>query len=416
MLLQLLSLLKNNKDFSIISLATLFSGIGTALTVIAVYGELSNARAQPFFYSVAFILSLFPGLFSSALAAKLSAKIKISTALILAECCGAIFLVMPMIGVATKVVWFLLVALFMTSAVSGFQSPIYQTFIRRKFKDEELKLVSICSVYIFSANFIFGEALGTVLYPLVGTKIYLFIDLFSYLLAAVLIFLAYKKNKDVFNPVQTNPEKRAVFLWKSLNVFQKRAFLLTPFLALCCAPAMSLLPAIGAEHGKEIVAGSFIIAPALVFLLFKTLGQIIGPFVANRYNFDRLFASNGIITALLMLYLGLYYVIYTAKNLTIACLSIVLAHIASNIVYILASYSFTKHFDESVIAVVSARHYQVCLIAMCLSGLWAGIVAEKFNTVTVIYVSMFFIALTFLNLIKQSHKKKDSALCESPII
>lgn len=405
--MQLIQLLRRNKDFSFILLATLLSGIGTALTIIAVYGELSDNQVNPIFYSFAFVLSLLPGLFTSFLAARMSNKLKISTALIVSEICGAIFLMLPMFGFAKKILWLLLVALFITSAINGFQAPIYQSLIRRKFNNEELKLVSLCSVYLFSANFIFGEALGIILYPLLGTRIYLCVDFFSYLAAVLLIIAAYKINKNIFNPIPITAEQKVTFKWNRFTVVQKRAFILNPLLALCCAPAMSLLPAIGAQNGKTFYVGGLVLAPALIFLLFKTLGQMIGPFVVNRVHFDKIFSSNTIIAVLLFFYGALYSLIYTTRNLAIACLGIVLAHIASNIVYILASYSFTKNFDEHSIAVVSAKHYQINIIIICLSGIWAGLVAEKFSFISVIYISLFFVVLTFFNLVKQSFKKEN---------
>lgn len=394
MIRKIFKLLIKSPDYFLLSGATFLSGIGVALTTIAIYAELNRHQVSPLYYSAAFVVAFLPGLFTSQMSGKISHRISLSKAMIAAEGIGAVSLLFPVFAMKTNILWLLLVAEFVGSAIVGFLAPVHQSFLRRKFSDDTLKVVNVYSVYIFSANFIFGQALGTLFYAYFGTFNYLLIDFVTYIFAALLIFAASSKYPESFKPLREKGSHHSPFLWKKLSSVQKRAFLLNPILGLCCAPAMSLLPAAGSQYGVHIFIGSVVLSPVLVFLLLKTLGQMVGPYVADRFDFDQLIRSELLIVGCVALYLGLYGVIFSTRNFIVACVCIVAAHISSNIIFIIGSYGFTKSFDKNDIGSASARHYQVMVIIMTFSGLWAGTLAEHAGLVAVVLATSPLLIVT----------------------
>lgn len=382
------ALIKSHPSYFLLSLGSLISGIGTSLTLIAIYSELSSKNAPNSYYSAAFILGVVPGLFTSGLAGKLSTRMKLSSVLIGAELLGALSLIFPLLGLQSGHLWMLLVTEFIGSSISGLLAPFADTFVRNNFENDDLPLVSTYSVYTFSANFIIGQALGTILYHFFGTRTYLLLDLISFLVAAGLIALAHHFWPHTLSWNQDGEEKIDRFNWHKLTTIQKRAFIITPALAAICAPAMSILPAMGPRFGTSANFGPIVIAPTLIFLLLKTLGQMCGPLLTPKNRFEHMMNSNLLLLSCLFLYLIFYFIVFSTTNLIIAGICIVLAHTFSNIVFILGSYSLTRYFSSAEIGVVSARHYQTVLIVMTLSGLWAGFVSDHTSAQMIIFINL----------------------------
>lgn len=398
------TLIKAHPSYFLLSLGSLVSGIGTSLTMIAIYAELSARNTPASFYSAAFILGVLPGLFTSGLTNKLSSRFKLSTILIVAELIGAASLVFPFIGLKSGLLSLLLVAEFIGSAITGLLAPFSDSIIRNNFEDQDLPLVTTYSVYSFSANFIIGQALGTILYNFIGTRIYLLLDLSSFLFAAGLIAFANRLRPHSFSLNQNGNEKIEKFKWNELTLIQKRAFLITPALAAICAPAMSILPAIGPKFGVKANIGTIIIAPSLILLLLKTLGQMLGPLLTPSKKFEHMVNNNLLLITCLLIYLIFYLIAFTTTNIIIAGASIVLAHTFSNVVFILGSFSMTRYFSSAEIEIVSARHYQVVLVVITLSALWAGYVFDHISSNSIIYISFIsLIALSWFIISKPDH-------------
>jgi len=401
----LAKLLWRNKPYLVLSLATLLSGIGTAFSSIAVYGEFVRQGATPFYYSLAFVLAVLPGLFTSLLAGRFANRLNTSTVLIAAELVGAASLAFPIFGVTTGHLYFLLFAEFMGSALTGFLVPFHQSYVRRAFKNEELPLVSAYGVYIFTANFILGQGLGTLIYGFIGSLPFFVVDFFTYVTAAGLIALSAKLDPSSYAPLEASEAPPRAFRWAALRPIQKRVFLIMQLLPLVCAPPMSLLPARGAEFGGALILGSFALAPSLLFLLLKTLGQLLGPQMVVKLNLDKLISSGGVLVACLAGYLGFYYLIFTTSNFWLAAACVVLAHVCSNVVYIVASYGFSRHFDELEIASAAARNYQAAVLSMSVSGFLAGLIAENFSVLAVLAYSLLPLSLALVYLAAPSERE-----------
>ncbi|WP_428244214.1 hypothetical protein [Gynuella sp.] len=398
-------LLWSKKPYFVFSLATLLSGIGTAFSTVAVYGEFAIHNVSPIFYSLAFLLSVAPGLIASVFAGKYANKLNIALVLVSAEVVGGLSLIVPIIGLTSEKIVFLLFAEFIGSALTGFLIPFHRSLIRRTFSDEELASISVYEVYIFTATFLLGQALGTLIYSFVGALIFFQIDFLTYLFASILIFWASRMSPDNFRALEGNDSDIRTFRWRELNTIQKRVFMIMPLLSLVCSPSMSLLPARGAEFGISINYGAIVLAPALFFLLLKTVGQLIGPQIIEVVDIDKLVDSNWVTITCLGGFLVFYYIVFTTDIFWLAAVSVVFAHILSNIVYIIASYGLSRHFSEVAIASASAKSYQFTVLSMTISGFLAGIIAEVSSLLIVVGVSLLPLMLITVHLYKQSYQK-----------
>jgi MFS transporter, DHA3 family, macrolide efflux protein len=403
---RLSNLLLRKPEFLFVSLALALSGVGSAFTSIAVYAELSFTHASAMFYSLAFIFGLVPGFITSRWAGKQANKVYLGKWMAVAQLSGAALLVFPLMESNRHNLWFLLSAEIVGSAVAGVLAPIYQSFQRRVFQNDELPYVSVYGVYLFGLQFIFGQGLGTLLYSALGTSEYLSFDLLTYLVAAAVLVVAARLFPKGLMPIEESSAKTTSFGWKDFSPIQRRVFWMMPLLSILCVPSMSYLPARGAELGIPMKLGPLVLVPALLFLLFRTLGQLIGPLIVKKANFDRYVSHNFLLVSCAVAYLSFYWVIFTASSIVMALICIVLAHVASNVIYTVASYGFSRHFNEKQIGWAASKNYQWSVAATALSSVMGGWVTEYWPAQTLVLIGIFPLAAWWHHLASQKETKE----------
>lgn len=390
-------LLLKKKAYLYLSLAFFLSNIGTAFTAIAVYGEFAKLQVPAFFYSFAFILGLAPGLVTSHFSVRLGRRFGLAKVLVATQVAGGLLVILPLIGALEHNLWLLVLAEAIGSMIGGTLAPLYQEFLRKNFQDDELGYVSVYDSYVYTAQFILGQALGTLIYGSgIGTVNYILFDIGTYVLAAVIVLFAVMQNPTDFrNEIKTSAAKLS---WEKLTTRQKRAFWLMPLLSLACAPAMAVLPAEGAKIGSPVEFLLFSISPALLFLFAKALGQLLAPQLLAKQDFEKLARSNGLLLGCVALYLLCYAGVYSLGSFGLAMPLIILAHIASNIVFVLASYSFTKNFSAEQIAMVSSRNYQASILSMSVAAFVGGFIANAFGNLSTVILGSLMLVLWALHL------------------
>ncbi len=121
---------------------------------------------------------------------------------------------------------------------------------------------------LFSVNVVLGIGLGSLLYDRMSSFSYLSIDLVSYLVSGILIWIAcagHFKNFLPENSFYLN-SKDVYFSIKTLNQKQWLAFLLLPMLSLIATPAMALLPVLASRFGHSFEISGLTFTPAVVFV------------------------------------------------------------------------------------------------------------------------------------------------------
>ena len=395
MIRDIIFILKTHVTYRNLSLALLLSNVGTAFTSIAVYAELTRHGASAFSYSVAFVLGILPGLFTSHFSGWLAPRLKLGWFFIILQLLGAVSLIFPVFGLQNNNWSFLLLAEFSGSCLSGFLAPIYQIYVRRTFNDSELPAVSSYDSYVFTAQFVLGQVVGTLLYGVVGTIPYLFFDCLSYLVTAAWIVSILRK--DAVGLVELESKTALPRLnWGLLTPTQQRVLLMIPLLSIVCAPSMSLLPSHGQNFEFQIHWIGLNLTPVLLLLLFRSLGQMLGPLVIKPKDFERWLERHWLLVGCLSFYLSLYSVTFSTHSLMLSLVCVLIAHIASNIVFILSSYGLQRYFSAVEIGKVAAVSFQLSILATSVSSLVAGYllqVLSKQQIVTLSFIPLIIFAI-----------------------
>lgn len=411
MLKESFRLFKKYPIYFFVVLAGLLSSIGSGLTQLVVYGALQKMNVQPSVYTFAFALTVLPGLISSQLGNSLVHRLKWSTVVISMELLGAALVVIPYFGLKTQNITLLLLTEFFSSLLVGFSIPVINVFIKNFFQDKELPGVTAISSYSFSTNVLLGYGLGALLFNRVNSETYLLIDFTSFILSALVFYITVKICPSLDQKKDNDKNEVAKFFiktnFKNFSTTQKRAFWLLPMLTFVAAPLTALLPSFGAQFGAEVnLMGIILLTPSVALIFAKTFGQMLGPMLINPKKIDQNFSNTTLIVISLLIYLLCYTFVIFSENFLISLTVIVLAHIASNIVYILAQYSLLRHFSSKEIALTTTNQYQVQVSLIVISSLLSGYLSDHFGAKSVLLLSFINLILCMPWLMKHTIQDK----------
>lgn len=366
------SFLKAKPLFTRVIAALLVSGVGTALTSVAVYQELARLRIGSVGFAIAFAAGVVPGLFASMVSGARAQRWRIGPVLICAQLAGLAGLIFPLLGYSRHAVSLLLMSEVMSSAVSGFLVPVYKGFERSSFVSEEFSKLAALDTFVFIATFILGQGFGSLVAAQVPFRGFLLIDALTYV-AALLLLLPVSGRIPALEGEDEGPAPVAL-----LTPEQRRALIVPPWLALVCAPAMILLPARAAQWGTSFhLIGPIVIAPVLFLLCVRTIGQIVGPLLALRLDLAQVCAHAWALPLALLAYLVLYVGAYTSNSLVTVGIYVVLAHTASNVVYTAGNYQLLSAFDPVETVWASGWTYRVTTLIVATSGIAMGWLSDR---------------------------------------
>lgn len=362
--------------------ALFVSGIGSAFTSVAVYRELGARGAGDFTFALAFAAALLPGFFTSFGASRISRVFRLRGLLLICLGGGLIGLLLPLLGYLEGNLVCLLGAEVLASASGGLLLPVFKGLERASFAEDDFQTLAALDSWIFTGNFIFGQGLGALLAARLSFEAFLLTDAFAYVVA---ILLVYPLNHGLSLPLPADDEALP-----ELRGERRRAVLLLPWLALTCAPPMILLPARAGEWSAAEFAGVQL-APVLLLICARTLGQLLGPLLALRFDLARIGERSWALPLFLVSYLALYVGAYLASSLALVAGLVLLAHVSSNFLYAVGNFRLLQVFSAAETVEVAGFTYRGVTLISALSGLGVGAVAQAYGTSVVLGFS--FLAL-----------------------
>lgn len=381
MLFLLWRCLRQYRWFACLSCALLLSSIGNGLTYVIVFGKLLTLEAKPSALTLAYILALAPGIPGSYLAEKLLRKMPLIPVLMLSELAGLVGLVFPLLGMYNDSQILLLLSQAVASFASGMMVPALSQLLKNGLQSADLPAASGLETLIFSANVILGIGIGTLLYGRVPLLLILALDAMSFVLAISLLYFAHCSFRSEHQQ-QSGSEVDGGVKWGKLTSLQRRSLLLLPALALVGAPAMALLPALVPHFSTEQLTNT-----GLMLLLARSVGQLIGPALLTENQLQRHCGKLTIFILFLALFILCYVLVSLTNRQWLAMLLIVVAHILTNIVYVLATLNIMRSFPTAVTGAAMAKSWRLQLMVTLILPVIAGLAADSADPAWVLYIS-----------------------------
>lgn len=379
MLFLILRTFRQHRWFALLGAALLLSSIGNGLTYVIVFGKLLSLEAKPSVLTLIYILALAPGFPGSFLAEKLLTKMAPIPVMIVCEIIGLLGLALPAWSLFSDNLILLLSSQAVAAFAGGMMVPVLSQTLKSGLKPAELPAASGLETFIFAANVILGIGIGTLLYGRLATSAILALDALSFVLGIVLLFAAHR----VYRPVCAleNREILPNLNWRELTHLQRRSLLFLPAIAFVGAPAMALLPALAPNFiGSSSDSG-------LMLLLARSVGQFIGPLLLSEEQLQRHSGKLDVLIVSLALFICCYALVSITDKQWLAMLLIVIAHIFTNIVYVLATLNIMQTFPASITGRAMAKAWRFQLIITLILPVIAGFAADIYDPAWVLYLS-----------------------------
>lgn len=266
-----ISLLKTNRDYSLLYFGQFISFIGTMITGVALPWQIYQLTHSSFMVGLLSLVQLVPLLFTALLGGVFADRHNRRKLVILSECIlisGCVALVLNANLAQPNLVMIYLISAIM-SAITGLHRPAFESMTQQLVNPKEYKAVGALASFKFSFCMIAGPAIGGLLIAQYGVMLTYIIDLFTFLISLITLSLMNPLKQRVVD--QHPPVIKA--LQEGLNFAVRRQELmgsyLVDFIAMIFAMPNALFPAIAQSLGGAKTLGLLYAAPAVGALLIS---------------------------------------------------------------------------------------------------------------------------------------------------
>lgn len=385
-----LKLLRGSPGLRVFLTASLITSLGSALTRVVVYGKLAAFGAPPLLFGWAYALSIIPGLFAAGLGMKALTRFGVRTTLMGSEILGMAGVTVPWMGVMNHSAPLLVVSMLLPGIASGLAVGSYAAAIKRLVPTSGYGVFAALDSLSFTGSSVIGTGLAALAYGLVPIQWYFLGDAVSYAVAlAGFWYLGTVPSSRIAGPsAAAEPVANRMVLgtMPRLRGTRLRAFMLLPLMAATNGAAMALLPALGTHFraiGREV---TITLDPTVLLVFARTVGQAAGSLAFRPARIQALFMSSRALVMLVAMYIGLYALAFGLQPSTriffVVLLIVVLAHVASNVVYVAANTATFDHFTERETPIVSTRASQLTTAILAIVSIAAGGLAKDTSLLT----------------------------------
>lgn len=400
LLFALVRALRAHRWLRLLLCAFVLSSLGNGLTQVLVFGQLLRWHASPSTLTLAYLLATLPGFVGSLAGEKLCRRLSPLSLLIITELLGMAALALPLFGLMYHSIPALLMVQSAEALLGGMSWPALALVFKRGLTHDELPAATGMESVIFASQVLLGTGVGVLLFDHVAPLILLSIDALSFLASVALLMLtrAHYRAHDMSN--RNNEQPLSTIAWPSLTAAQKRSLLILPALAAVGSPAMALLPALAQQIHPDDATGL-----ALPLLFARSLGQLCGPLLLNGEKLPHYARRNRLLVLCLAIFLGAYGLLpLLSEEKNVALGLIFIAHLASNVVFAVGTFSLLAGFSGDEIPAASAKAWRWQTLTATLMTTIAAWLASEWGAAQALY-SVSLSALLLMSVVMARYRE-----------
>lgn len=380
--------------------AFVLSSLGNGLTQVLVFGLLLDWQASPSTLTLAYMLATLPGFLGSLAGEKLCQRISPFHLLILTETLGLVALALPLLGLLHHSLTALLLVQSVEALLGGMSWPALTLIFKRGLSPQELPAATAMENVIFASQVLLGTGIGVLMYGSVDPWVLLSVDACSFLAAIALLVLTALTCHARYAEQGEKGERASPVRWRLLSRAQKRSLLILPVLAAVGSPAMALMPALVQQIQPADATGL-----ALPLLFARSLGQLCGPLLLNGEKLPYYAQRNRVLLMCLGVFLAAYGMVpLISGQLAAASGLIFVAHLASNVLFAVGTFSLLAGFSAAQVSAASARAWRWQTLTATLVTAIAALLASQWGAMQALYaVSLSALLLAALVMYRYRH-------------
>lgn len=371
--------LRSHRWLRLLACAFLFTSVGNGLTQVMVFGLLLEWQAPASLLTLAYLFALLPGFLGSLVGEKFCMRFSPIGLLLLTEWLGLLALLFPLLGIQFHSMMALLAVQSTEAFLTGMSWPALALLFRRGLSEAELPAATCLETMIFASQVLLGTGLGMVLFHHLPALALLGIDALTFAGSLLMLRLTGSALPSLASEQAAETERPVAMRWQALGAQQKRSLLLLPALAAVGSPAMALLPALAQQIEPNDAAGL-----ALPLLFARSMGQLCGPLLLKRESLPRYAGQNRLLLTCLGLFLLAYGTIPLLSGMQ-ALGAVFVAHLASNVVFAVGTFSLLSSFQADLISSASGRAWRWQTASASLFTGLTALVADVLGPLQALY-------------------------------
>lgn len=266
-----LSLLKRNRDFSLLYMGQFISFIGTMITFVALPYQIYHLTESTLMVGLLSLAQLLPLLVTALVGGVFADRYNRRALLIISElllAVGCCFLALNSYITTPNLITIFVVSSLM-SAITGLHRPAFDSITQQIVKPADYKNVGALGSFKFSFCMITGPAIAGVIIAQYGIVVTYLIDFATFFISIINLSLMHRIPKPI---VKEHPSILASLKQGVSFAFSRQELIgsyCVDFIAMVFAMPNALLPAIAQSYGGAKTLGLLYAAPAIGSLIIS---------------------------------------------------------------------------------------------------------------------------------------------------
>ncbi|MBW3620283.1 MAG: MFS transporter [Actinobacteria bacterium] len=370
-LVQLVDLMRRNRDFRLLFLGSIVSFLGDWFALVAVAGLVKELTGSEGATAWVFAAEVLPIFFLSPFAGVLADRLDRKKLMIL----SALLRVVPALGLVAASqlgqAWLAYVCVASISALAAFYEPIASAVLPNVVDEEDLSLAMTVFGSVWGTMLFVGAALGGAAAAAFGREASFLLNAGTFVVTAGLLWTIRRPFNAGRVAAPASVLTHLTEVWDFVRPRKvTRAFLVTKTGVGVGNGVVGLLPVFAVDRFAAGDAGIGILLAA------RGLGALIGPYIGRRLHRDDgrrlVFWCGASIVAYAIAYLFLPFV----TGLWVAAGLIVFAHAGGGNQWISSTYGLQLTTPDAVRGRIMSLDFGLATLAMGLSAILAGVIAE----------------------------------------
>jgi MFS family permease len=380
-------LLRANANFRRLWMAQIVSEVGDWFYVLAIYSLLLELTGKASSVALALVLQVLPQTLVGPASGVINDRVRRKRVMIVADLARMVIVSAMLLVRSRQMVWLIYPLLLLETIMAAFFEPARTSIIPNICAREDVILANTLSSTTWSLNLAMGAAIGGAVAALLGRDAVFVLNGLSFLVSA--IFLS-RMRLDEPHAERMGPLRaRELFDFTPLMdgwryVRSDQRLMVTLFVKagmLIIGPSWILFTVMGQRyfpvrlHGLDPQRGA--ILGMSILMGSRGIGALIGPLVSAPWAGRRESRLRmGILLGFLAEAFG-YALLGIAPGLTLACISVVIAHIGGSVIWVFSTTLLQLNTDDRFRGRVFATELGLFMLTIAVGAYAAGHLMDR---------------------------------------
>lgn len=369
-----MALLRRNRDFRLLFVATLISLGGDWFLTVAMLDLILEMTGSATLASLVLVCQTLPIFFATPFAATVVDRVDRKKLMIIVDLARVAACLLPLLARTPELLFLAYLGVIIIAIGSAFFEPASQAALPNVVATEDLGSGNVLMGATWGIMLAVGAALGGAVTTIFGRDTAFVIDAASFLFSAWLL----SRIRVNFSEFREHPRQPSIL--ESIRETARYARANKRVLALLVSKGGSGLGtgvvAMLGVFGKEVFqAGAWGIG---LLFAFRGIGALIGPFLVRGFSRTPDHQYRTISFSTLLFGLG-YIVLAFSPSLMIGGLAILFAHMGGGAQWLTSTYGLQRETPDFIRGRVFSADYGLVTLTMSLSSVAAGLLSDRFG-------------------------------------